>query len=326
MSKIHFTNLKWFCKLVNNGKKGVSDVKKIPVYHVDAFTDVPFGGNPAGVVPEADGLTEEEMKNIARELNLSETAFLFSTNRTGIDFRVRYFTPTDEIDFCGHATVGLAWVLATYGWQEKAEGIVLETNIGTVPVEFSKEAQSLTAVTMTQVPPKIRDVETEPEEIARLTGISAEALDRRYPIKLAYTGNWHLLVPVKSQREIDTARPQLEELAKLNRAQQASTTHLFTFDTEERGYDLYTRDFAPAVGIAEDPVTGAANGALAGYLLLQGILPLHQEHRLNIAQGHAIGRPGTLVITVAAGSKETEPVIQVGGSAVITIAGTLQLP
>lgn len=302
-------------------------MRNISIYHVDAFTDVPFGGNPAGVVPEADGLTEEEMKNIAKELNLSETAFLFSTNRPEIDFRVRYFTPTDEIDFCGHATVGLSWVLAIkYGWKDKAEGIILETNIGIVPVSFSREEQLLTAVTMTQVPPKIKDVETDPEEIARLIGIPTEALDRRYPIKLAYTGNWHLLVPVNSQKDIDTARPQMDELERLNRAQQASTTHLFTFATEEREYDLYTRDFAPAVGIPEDPVTGAANGALTGYLLLEGILPLNQMRRLTIAQGHAVGRPGTLVVTVAEGSKATEPAIQVGGSAVITIAGTLQLP
>lgn len=302
-------------------------MRNIPVYHVDAFTKVPFGGNPAGVVPEADGLTEKEMKNIARELNLSESAFLFSTNQPGSDFRVRYFTPTNEIDFCGHATVGLSWLLATkYGWMDKAEQIVLESNIGTIPVALSKEKETLTAVTMTQVPPKVKDVQTDSDEIARVIGISTKALDQRYPIKLAYTGNWHLIVPVKSQRDIDTARPQIEELKKLNQSQKASTTHLFTFDTVEQGYDLYTRDFAPAVGIPEDPVTGAANGALAGYLLLEGILSFHRMQRLKIAQGHTIGRPGTLVVTVTKGPNESEPVIQVSGSAVVTIEGTLLLP
>lgn len=297
------------------------------VYHVDAFTKVPFGGNPAGVVPEADGLTEMEMKNIARELNLSETAFLFSTNQSRSDFRVRYFTPTDEIDFCGHATVGLSWLLATkYGWMEKARQIILETNIGTVPVELSKEKEKLTAVTMTQVPPKIKEVQTDPDEIARIIGIPVEALDQRYPIKLAYTGNWHLIVPVKSQRDIDNAQPQMDELKKLNQSQKATTTHLFTFNTIEQGYDLYTRDFAPAVGIPEDPVTGAANGALAGYLLLEGVLPFQSMQRLKIAQGHTVGRPGTLVVTVTKGPNDSEPVIQVGGSAVITIEGTLLLP
>ncbi|WP_142505086.1 PhzF family phenazine biosynthesis protein [Melghirimyces algeriensis] len=299
-------------------------MKNIQVYHVDAFTNVPFRGNPAGVVPEADRLTEEEMKNIAKELNLSETAFLFSSNQSEHDFRVRYFTPTDEMDFCGHATVGLSWLLATtYGWQDKTKQIRLETNIGTVPVELATENQNLTAVTMTQVPPKVKDIQTDPGEIARLAGISPEALDQRYPIKLAYTGNWHLIVPVKSQKEIDAARPQIEELKTLNQIQKASTTHLFTFNTTEPGYDLYTRDFGPAVGIQEDPVTGSANGALAGYLAMEGILPLQHRHQLKIAQGHTMGRPGTLFVTVTKGNK---PVIQVGGSAVITISGTLRLP
>ncbi|MCH5583443.1 PhzF family phenazine biosynthesis protein [Shimazuella sp. AN120528] len=302
-------------------------MRNISVYHVDAFTNVSFGGNPAGVVPQADGLTEKEMKNIAKELNLSETAILFSSDQPGIDFRVRYFTPTDEIDFCGHATVGLSWLLATkYGWKDKADKIVLETNIGTIPVEFSKEKEELTAVTMTQVTPKIQNVQMDSDEIARVVGISTEALDQRYPIKLAYTGNWHLIVPVKSQSDIETAQPLLDELKKLNQSQKASTTHLFTFDTVEQGYDLYTRDFAPAVGIPEDPVTGAANGALAGYLLLEGILSYDQMQNLRIAQGHAIGRPGTLFVSVKKGTSDLEPVIQVGGTATITIEGTLMLP
>jgi PhzF family phenazine biosynthesis protein len=242
------------------------------------------------------------------------------------NFRVRYFTPTNEIDFCGHATVGLSWLLGTkYGWGEKAQQIVLETNIGIVPVEFSKENEKLTAVTMTQVPPKIKDVQTDADTIAQVLGLPAEAVDTQFPIKLAYTGNWHLIVPIRSQKDIDAAQPQLDSLAKLNRSQQAVTTHLFTFDTSEQGYDLYTRDFAPAIGIPEDPVTGAANGALAGYLLLEGILSYQQMQQLKIAQGHAIGRPGTLLVTVTEGANPSEPIIQVGGSAVVTIEGTLHL-
>ncbi|AJY74003.1 PhzF family phenazine biosynthesis protein [Paenibacillus beijingensis] len=291
------------------------------LYIVDAFTDTPFSGNAAGVVPEADGLGEKRMLQIAAELKQSETAFLALSNHPDADFRVRYFTPQEEIDFCGHATVAAAWVLGSeYGWAEKAERVVFETNIGLVPVDLLKEDDRLKLVTMTQVAPKLQEIDVTTEEIARLAGISPSDVDPRSPIKLGYTGNWHLLLPVKTREAIDVARPLLPELAAMNRRFRISTTHLFTFDTQDDNYDLYTRDFAPAVGIPEDPVTGAANGALAGYLLLEGIISA-DSRRLRIAQGHAIGRPGTLFVTVTPG--ERAPVIQVAGSAHISIKGTL---
>lgn len=297
-------------------------VGKLAVYHVDAFTSEPFGGNPAGVIPQADGLKEQEMQKIARELNLSESAFLITATNPKADFKVRYFTPKAEIDFCGHATVGLSWLLANnYGWAERAEQVMLETNIGLVPVEWRKDNHSLQMVVMTQVSPQVKAVHVEYKDISRIIGVPEAELDKRYPIRLAYTGNWHLLIPIKSRTAIDAAKPLLDELAVLNQSQQAVTTHLFTFDTQMEGYDLYTRDFAPAIGIAEDPVTGAANGALAGYLVLENILPKQEIHELTIAQGHAIGRAGTLYVTIT--STSSEPMIQVGGAAVPTISGTI---
>ncbi|RXT03817.1 PhzF family phenazine biosynthesis protein [Ammoniphilus sp. CFH 90114] len=300
-------------------------MRKIKVYHVDAFTSEPFGGNAAGIVPDAKELSMEEMQKIARELNLSETAFILPTQDSKADFRIRYFTPTNEIDFCGHATVGLSWLLATeYEWGERADRVVLETYIGLVPVEWNKEEGRLKGVVMTQVPPKIREDFFDIHLIAEWVGVSVEDIDSRYPIKCAHTGNWHLLVPIKNQEAIDQASPKLSELEAMNREKNIVTTHLFTFDTKEEGYDLYTRDFAPAVGIAEDPVTGSANGALAGYLVLEGFLNRHQAHTLKIAQGHTVGRPGTLEVSISPGDKE--PVIKVGGAAVVTIEGMLTLP
>lgn len=300
-------------------------MRKIKIYHVDAFTTEPFGGNAAGVVPDASGLSEAEMQKIAREMNLSETAFLTPAgSESEADFRVRYFTPASEINFCGHATIGSAWILGTdYGWTDKKDSVVLETNIGLVPVAWKSEGGRLQAVTMTQAAPKTAPVAHSAEQIASLLGIDPSDIDDRYPIKLGNTGNWHLLVPVKTRHAIDNARPLLEALRDLNREHDAVTTHLFTFDTQDEQYDVYTRDFAPAVGIPEDPVTGSANGALAGYLYLEGIVERGKEHRLTFAQGHAMGRPGTLQITILPG--ESAPVIQVGGSAVPTIEGMLTL-
>jgi trans-2,3-dihydro-3-hydroxyanthranilate isomerase len=294
------------------------------IYHVDAFTTQPFGGNAAGVVPMADGLTDQEMQNIAREMSLPETAFLFTTDVPGADYRVRFFTPGNEIDFCGHATIGSAWMLSTeYGWAEKAEQVVLQTNIGPVPVKWNKDGDRVTAVEMTQVAPKVKRPEESAEEICRAIGISVDDLDDRYPIALGNTGNWHLLIPVKTRAAIDAVQPNFDAIKAMNRGQNVATTHLFTFDGGE-DLDVYTRDFAPAMAISEDPVTGSANGALAGYLVLEGILNPSETHRLVFGQGHKVGRPGFLQVTITPG--ESHPVIQIGGSAVPTIAGTLTLP
>lgn len=299
-------------------------MRKIQVYHVDAFTNKSFGGNTAGVVPKAEGLTKVEMQKIARELNLSETAFLMPPTDENNDFRVRYFTPSEEVNFCGHATVGLAWIMALeYEWIKKATQIKLETNIGIVPIEWSIKDGELNGIIMTQVSPKIKDIKVQLDTICRLVGIQAEDIDNRFPIKLAYTGNWHLLVPVKSSKAIDNAMPLLGELADLNRKYNITTTHLFTFDSFDESYKLYTRDFAPAIGIPEDPVTGAANGALAGYLVLQEIIDPSINHEFKVAQGHAIDRPGELIINIIQGGNG--PIIKVGGKAVITISGIIHL-
>lgn len=291
------------------------------VYHVDAFTNQPFGGNAAGVVPHADGLTEEEMQKIARELNLSETAFIHSTTNNEADVRVRYYTPSKEIDFCGHATVALSWILATEnGWMEKGPAIQLETNIGIVPVKWGVEKGKLQSVIMTQVSPEVKDIDVYKNEISSLIGIPEEDLDDRFPIKLAFTGNWHLLIPVQSRKAIDEAVPNLDELSALNIQHGISTTHLFTLEKNE-DYFLYTRDFAPAVGIAEDPVTGSANGALVGYLILEGMINMDEINTFKIAQGHAMGRPGTVYVYIQKG--KSGPVIQIGGQAVTTIKGVL---
>jgi PhzF family phenazine biosynthesis protein len=297
-------------------------MRNIQVYHVDAFTTEKFGGNPAGVVLNAEQLTEAEMQKIAGELRLPESAFLLPSEVPDIDFRVRFFTPTEEINFCGHATVGLAWLLATeHGYGER-DGITIETNIGKIPIQWKRENGEITAVEMTQITPQTKDFEIALEELSKLTGLSVEDLDPAYPIKLANTGNWHLLVPVKNQTAIDAAEPDLGALGKHNKANEISTTHLFTFNTEKE-HDIYTRDFAAGVGIPEDPVTGAANGALAGYLFLEKIISQTEITQLKIAQGDALGRPGTLYVTVV--PSDIGPVIKVAGAAVISIRGNLIL-
>ncbi|MBR3380402.1 MAG: PhzF family phenazine biosynthesis protein [Bacillus sp. (in: Bacteria)] len=298
-------------------------MRDIRVYHVDAFTTEKFGGNAAGVVLDGEFLTEDDMQSIAKELNLPESVFLLPVHDQEADYRVKYFTPTEEVNFCGHATIGLTWLLATeLGLAKERSGVVLETKIGNVPVVWHEENGKVVNVEMTQVTPKTREFVIDLEELSDMLGVSSDRIDPSYPIKLANTGNWHLLVPMKDQQAIDQAAPNLAALARMNKEHGISTTHLYTFHTSKE-CDLYTRDFAPGIGIPEDPVTGAANGALAGYLYLEGIISQQEITHLNIAQGDAIGRPGLLRITVI--PNESKPVIKVAGAAVITIRGVLTL-
>lgn len=295
--------------------------KKIEFYYVDAFTTETFGGNPAGVIPNAENLTDEEMQKIANELNLSETAFLLPSTNANANYKIRYFTPTKEVDFCGHATLGTAWLMATkYNWMDKDDKIVFESNIGLIPVKWLMENNQLTRVSMTQVRPQVKSIDISPAVVADLVGIHETDLDDRYPIKIANTGVPHLMVPVKTRQAIDQAEPNLNELKKMNNDFNISTTHLFTFDTNGQ-FDIYTRDFCPNIGIDEDPVTGAANGALGGYLYLENILAQQERHQLMIGQGHTINRPGILYVTITPDAENA--VIEVAGAAVVSIEGKI---
>ena len=276
-------------------------MKSFPVYHVDAFTDRPFGGNPAGVVLDARGLSAGQMQLVARELKHSETAFVLPSKSA--DYKIRFFTPAREVDLCGHATIATAWVLASEG-QLKRGRARQETNVGILDLEIDRER-----VTMEQLPPKVEAVELNRTDLAALLGV--EAVDQELPLQKASTGNWSLLVPMPGQKEINFCQPRFTDLAALNLELGVLGTHLFTI---EKGGGLYARHFAPAVGINEDPVTGTANGALGGYLVLNGIA---KGPEFRVRQGDALGRPGEL--TVYATAKE----VRVGGRAVILSRGSI---
>ncbi|HXX94883.1 MAG TPA: PhzF family phenazine biosynthesis protein [Planctomycetota bacterium] len=276
-------------------------MKSFPVYHVDAFTSRPFGGNPAGVVLDAEGLTTGQMQLVARELQHSETAFV--TPSPEADYRIRFFTPVREVDLCGHATIATAWVLASEGRLKRGRARQ-ETNLGILDLDIDREL-----VMMEQRPPAIEAVALNRDDLAEVLGI--EAIDRELPVQKASTGVWSLIVPMAGQKEINLCQPRFPELAALNLELGVLGTHLFTI---EPGGTLYARHFAPACGVNEDPVTGTANGALGGYLVLNSIARGPEFH---VRQGDALGRPGEL--TVHATAHE----VRIGGRAVILSRGSI---
>lgn len=276
-------------------------MKSYPLYHVDAFTAQPFGGNPAAVVLDAKGLAEPAMQLVARELKHSETAFILPSKVA--DYRIRFFTPVREVDLCGHASLAAAWVLASEGRLKRGRARQ-ETNVGVLDLHVGRDD-----VTMEQAPPRLDDARVKPEDLADILGVGAVDMSR--PVQKAYTGNWVLLVPMADERAINLCQPKLSELAALNVELGVTGTHLFTIEPDG---SLYTRFFAPAVGIPEDPVTGTANGALGAYLVLNGIAP---GPEFRVRQGDALGRPGELQVYATA--KE----VRVGGRCVILSRGTI---
>lgn len=335
-------------------------VRRIQVLQVDAFTTVPFGGNPAGVVPDASGLSDEEMQAIAREMNLSETAFVLPPQAPGADFRVRFFTPRTEVDLCGHATVAAFWALAELGRLAPAPGAGpatrrQETRAGVFAVEVRFDGGRPAAVMMSQAVPRFRPFSGNPAEVAGALGLRPEAVaadaaaacaadsaaagvsaafaGAGLPLGLAYTGLWHLMVPVRGLQDLQALAPDMSRLGALNERLGVQTTHVYTTETLAAGRAAHARSFAPVLGISEDPQTGTACGALAAFLVAHGILAVPPSGVVSVVieQGHFIGRPGEVQAEVhvggfAPGGTPRIDAVRAGGPAVIVLEGALRLP
>ncbi|GGC00371.1 PhzF family phenazine biosynthesis protein [Cellulomonas carbonis] len=277
------------------------------VLRLAAFPDgsAPGGGNPAGVVLDATGLDDAERQRVAAEVGYSETAFL---ERIGpARYRVRYFTPTTEVAFCGHATVAAGVALAERG---HGPDLLLETLAGEVPVTTAPAGPDDPGptATLTSVPTRTRPA--EPAQVAATLaaiGWSAADLDPRFPPHVAFAGNDHLVLAAATRERLARLDQDEAALAAVMRAGGWTTVHLVhardatTFDA---------RDPAPAAGISEDPATGSAAAAFGGYLRDLGLVPA--PSRVVVLQGHDMGAPSRLVVDVLADDRR----VRVTGSAV----------
>lgn len=295
---------------------------------MDAFTDRPFGGNPAGVVTDADGLTDAQMQSIAREMNLSETAFVMNCQDGSADFHVRFFTPAVEVDLCGHATIATFFTLsedgrlADDGPRRRAQQ---KTRAGVLPVDVYLRDGRTSLVMMAQATPSFRGVEVDGELLSRCLGVPRGEIESTgMPVQLAFTGIWHLVVPVPRLERLVGLRPDFLLLRTLNESLRVVTTHVFTLETLAPGATAHARDFAPAAGVYEDPVTGTANGALGAYLVHNGIVRSAGDVTVVVEQGHAVGRPGRVTVEVA-GREKSVLGVRVGGCAVTVLDGMMYL-
>ena len=278
---------------------------------VDAFTDEPTCGNPAGVVPDAAGLAADQRQAIANELGASETAFF--DDDTDADRRVEYYTPETEVDLCGHATIASHALLYERGEIGTGEH-TLETNVGTLSIELDEAG----TVWMTQNAPTVYTVDADLADVAGALGLPVEAIaDVDLPVAYASTGLPFLIVPVEYFEHLSKLDPDMDAIEALTDEYDATGLYAFTFDTLERESTLHGRMFAPAAGVPEDPVTGTASGAAGAYLDHHGAV--ESTAGMVFEQGHFLDRPGYVHVTVG-------EEVWVGGEAVTTLEGEVRVP
>ncbi len=271
----------------------------------DVFTDAPLQGNQLAVFTDARELPEEQLQPLAREMNFSETVFVFPPDQGG-HARLRIFTPMVEIPFAGHPVLGTAFVL---GMPLQLVEINLETGVGIIPVRLERDGARIVFGRMQQPLPTWEACSFEREVLAAL-GVGRSLL----PVEVYDNGALHLYVALESPQAVAALEPDLAALVRL------PVLGVNCFAGE--GSRWKTRMFAPGDGVPEDPATGSAAGPLAAHLVRHGWVPSGQE--VEIAQGAEIGRPSTLY-AVAEGTAERIDRVEVGGAAVVVARGEFRL-
>jgi trans-2,3-dihydro-3-hydroxyanthranilate isomerase len=303
-------------------------MRKYIFYQLDVFTNTAFSGNPLAVFPEAENLTDEEMQKIANEMNLSETVFVFPSEKALR--RLRIFTPKQELPLAGHPVVGTWNLLARRGLTAQPENdwvrIEHELNIGVLPVEIEFRSGEPFQVVMTQGKfeafEKIED-ETEIENLASSLGLKSEDLNfsSNLPIQTVSTGIKSLAVPVKSLKVLEKIKVNSSGLSDVYLRHGAIGCYVFSFETMESDSRIHARFFAPDDNIAEDAATGSAAGALSGYLIHHAAIDVG---KLTIEQGDFMDRPSRIYAEVT-GEKGNVEKVKIGGSSVVVAKGEIYL-
>ncbi|QLG50378.1 PhzF family phenazine biosynthesis protein [Natrinema halophilum] len=284
------------------------------IVQVDAFTDEPLTGNPAGVVPDADSLSDDQMQSIAAEMAVSETAFLRSSSAA--ERRIRYFTPTQEVDLCGHATIATFAHLHDEGLESGPTTI--ETNVGMLEIDVESDG----TIWMSQDEPTVGEVDVGYDRIADALGVDRAALEGAsadLPPAVASTGLPFLVIPITYLSDVGNAEPDMAAVESLTDAVDATGIYLFTFDALDGESTAHGRMFAPGAGVPEDPVTGTASGAVGAYLDHFEAFDDDLPEELRLEQGHYVDRPGRVRVRL-------HDAVQVGGRGVTALDGSIVVP
>ena len=278
---------------------------KVKVYTINSFAKSIEGGNPAGVVLNADALSEDDMRKIAGIIGFSETAFVMNSDLA--DFKVRFFTPNEEVDLCGHATIATFSTLLSNGYIKPGK-YSQETKAGVLKVEVMEDF----TVMMNQNTPCYDQIIGK-QEIAASLNMKVADMMEDLPIQVVSTGIRDIIIPIKNIEIVNAINPNLEQISEISRKYNVVGYHMFTLETLNSS-NAYCRNFAPLYGIPEESATGTSNGALACYLLEYGIIkPEHASH-IVIEQGYSMGKPSEIIAELVTQDEEVTEV-KVGGKA-----------
>lgn len=298
-------------------------------YQADVFTNLPFGGNPVAVIPDAQDLTDQELQQIAREMNLSETVFVFPPTDSAATAKIRIFTPTQEIPFAGHPVIGAFYVLGKlkrFTLHEPVTRLMHECNIGLFPVELHVRKGDIHRVVMSQPPPEFIgsiDAIEDLYEIAKALGLSKSFITgARFPIQVVSTGLPVIIVPVRSLTAVKSIVPDTVIINELCERHGANGIMVFTTITVEELSTVHTRMFASPIGVIEDPATGSASGALGAYLVHHGVVEVRPITEIIAEQGYEMDRPSRIHIEVQSEDDAIQHV-KVGGQVMMIIEGRL---
>lgn len=352
------------------------EMQRIIVRQVDAFTSTPFGGNPAGVITEADTLTTEMMQKIASEMNLSESAYVTLPDLPDADFRLRFFTPEEEVNISGHATIASCYALFEDGripLSDNRSAVNIQTDTGLVQIDIhyhrvgeandgAEEIGRIRSAHRTSRVPKettrsemraahekdgeVQIINIDDEEIvlekimmhqavhaaspadvsartvAEILGIDvSEIAGTGLPLEIVSTGLTQLFVPILHKETILDMHPDLIKLGLMNKKNGIDTNHIFSLDAYREESVSYSRHFAPAVGMWEDPATGTAAAGLAIYLLRHGAVT---SNSMIMEQGKSMSELAKIIVDVDEfdGAKG---MVRVGGLAVTSIARKIEI-
>jgi PhzF family phenazine biosynthesis protein len=294
---------------------------RIKIKQVDAFTSIPFGGNPAGVVTDADALSDEQKQKIAREMNLSETAFVSKSDKA--DFRVQFFTPGAEVDLCGHATIATFHTLYEEGRLDPAKKVFhQETGAGVLPVELCN-IDGEQVYMMTQAVPRFEDPGIAIDELSAMFGLEPDDI-MELPILKVSTGIWWLVFGMKKLDKLMKMIPNMAAVKEFSRKHQLVGIIPFTLETMDPHCSYHIRAFAPYVGVDEDPVCGTCNGCVSSYIADQGLIQFEKKMDLVGEEGFEVKRPGKVYAHLEKHDGRVA-VVKIGGSAFTVLEGIMRV-
>ncbi len=303
-------------------KRKRSTRRALPFMWVDAFTSRPFAGNPCAVILDADGLSDERMLAIAREMNLSETAFVVRSKIA--DIGARYFTPEREIPLAGHPTIATLYALVASGRMkpDKAKTLIkLELRAGVVTVEIGCRDGRAELVTMSQKKPRFMAT-IDGSQVLPLFGLTSRDLAPGVPIQVVSTGTPQLMIPLRTLAALRRVKMDIPAYKKLRAKMGFFSPHLFCC----RGATPRGHTFARHLGVppdtAEDPFTGSATGGMAAYLWRYRLI---SKPTFIAEQGHWMNRPGQAAVEVI-GPPTAIETVKVGGTATIVLQGEIFVP